>query len=132
MDANLRLYVVSKRISHYSVVIGGMLLFWLWEAQLINYFTFPLNKLPFNSLEEFLYLRSFSLDASTSRLTSCVWLKYSLFDASEQIEIPYAPQILLIQWRIKQEHLKILLCVLKSSFQMIFLWYLIIDSNYIS
>ena len=54
LDANLKLYVVSKRISHYSVVVGGMLLFWLWEAQLINYFTFPLNKLPFNNLDEFL------------------------------------------------------------------------------
>ena len=31
-----------------------MLLFWLWEAQLINYFTFPLNKLPFHDPEEFL------------------------------------------------------------------------------
>ena len=54
LDANLKLFVVSKRISHYSVVVGGMLLFWLWEAQLINYFTFPLNKLPFQNLEEFL------------------------------------------------------------------------------
>ena len=31
-----------------------MLLFWLWDAQLINYFTVPLQKLPFNNLEEFL------------------------------------------------------------------------------
>ena len=54
LDANLKLYVLSKRISHYSVVVGGMLLFWLWEAQLINYFTFPLNKLPFHDLDEFL------------------------------------------------------------------------------
>ena len=54
LDANLKIPVVSKRISHYSVVVGGMLLFWLWEAQLINYFTFPLNKLPFQNLEEFL------------------------------------------------------------------------------
>ena len=54
LDSNLKLHAASKRICYFSVVLGGMLVFWLWEAQLINYFTVTLQRLPFNDLEEFL------------------------------------------------------------------------------
>ena len=37
-----------------SVVFGGMLIFWLWGAQLKSYFAIPLKTLPFENLEEFL------------------------------------------------------------------------------
>ena len=54
LGSNIRTDTLSKRISFLSVMIGGMLLYWLWEAQLISYFSFPSKQLPFNNLEEFL------------------------------------------------------------------------------
>ena len=53
-NANVRSNVLSMRISHLSVVIGGMFLFWFWGAQLKSYLTSPLKTLPFQNLEEFL------------------------------------------------------------------------------
>ena len=54
LGSNIRLDTLSKRISYLSILVGGMLLYWLWEAQLISYFSFPSKRLPFNNLEEFL------------------------------------------------------------------------------
>ena len=54
LGSNIRTDTISKRISYLSVMVGGMLLYWLWEAQLISYFSFPSRRLPFNNLEEFL------------------------------------------------------------------------------
>ena len=54
LGANIRTDTLSKRISYLSVLACGMLLYWLWEAQLISYFSFPSKGLPFNNLEEFL------------------------------------------------------------------------------
>ena len=36
------------------MLFAGIILYWLWEAQLISYFSFPSKKLPFNNLAEFL------------------------------------------------------------------------------
>ena len=41
-------------ISCFSIMIFGMLFYWLWEAELISYFSVPVKKLPFNNLEEFI------------------------------------------------------------------------------
>ena len=43
-----------KRIAYSSILIAGMMLYWLWEAQLISYFSYPIKTLPYNNLEEFL------------------------------------------------------------------------------
>ena len=44
---------VRKRIVYFSIFFGGMMLFWLWEAMLISYFSFPIKSLPFKNLKEF-------------------------------------------------------------------------------
>ena len=54
LGADIRTDTLSKRISYLSVLVCGMLFFWLWEADLISYFSFPSKRLPFNNLEEFL------------------------------------------------------------------------------
>ena len=41
------------KISFFSVMVGGMILYWLWEAMLITYFSFPTMVLPFNNIKEF-------------------------------------------------------------------------------
>ena len=41
-----------KRLSFLSVVVAGMIIYWLWEAMLISYFSHPHIVLPFNSMEE--------------------------------------------------------------------------------
>ena len=41
---------IRRRISYLAIMIGGMLLYWLWEAQLITYFSFQPSSLPFTSL----------------------------------------------------------------------------------
>ena len=33
-------------------MVAGMLIYWLWEAMLISYFSLPNIALPFNSMEE--------------------------------------------------------------------------------
>ena len=43
-----------KRLTFLSILTGGMILYWYWEAMLITYFSVPTTVLPFNSLEEFL------------------------------------------------------------------------------
>ena len=45
---------IRKQITFLSVTIGSMLLYFLWEAMLISYFSTPLKFQSFNSLEEFL------------------------------------------------------------------------------
>ena len=45
---------VRKRIAFLSIVVGSMVLYYLWEAMLISYFQTPKFSIPFNSLEEFL------------------------------------------------------------------------------
>ena len=54
LGSNIRTDTFSKRICYLSVLLCGMLLYWLWEAELISYFAFPSKRLPFNNLEEFL------------------------------------------------------------------------------
>ena len=54
LDANLKVVGLSMKMSHLTVVLAGMMFYWLWEAQLISYFSFPLKTLPFKNLEEFL------------------------------------------------------------------------------
>ena len=54
LGSTIRTDTMSKRISYLSVLVCAMLLYWLWEAQLISYFSFPSKRLPFNNLEEFL------------------------------------------------------------------------------
>ena len=44
---------LRKRITFFSVLFGGMVTYYLWEAMLISYFSFPTKLLPFNTLEEF-------------------------------------------------------------------------------
>ena len=44
----------QRKIAYLSIMILGMICYWLWEAQLISYFSFPSKSLPFNNLEEFL------------------------------------------------------------------------------
>jgi hypothetical protein len=41
-----------KRLTFLSVTVAAMLMYWLWEAMLISYFSFPHIVLPFNSMEE--------------------------------------------------------------------------------
>ena len=45
---------IRKQITFLSVTTSSMLLFFLWEAMLISYFSTPLKFQSFNSLEEFL------------------------------------------------------------------------------
>ena len=52
-NANVRSNILSKKISHLSVVFGGMVIFWFWGSQLKSYFALPLKTLPFHNLEEF-------------------------------------------------------------------------------
>ena len=54
LGSNIRTDTLSKRIGYLSVLIAGVLLYWLWEAQLISYFSFPSKTLPFHNLEQFL------------------------------------------------------------------------------
>ena len=54
LGSNIGMDTSRKRISYLSIVLTGMVCYWLWEAQLISYFSFPLISLPFNNLEEFL------------------------------------------------------------------------------
>ena len=53
LGVNEKIDTIRKRIVYFSIFFGGMMLFWLWEAMLISYFSFPIKSLPFNSLEEF-------------------------------------------------------------------------------
>ena len=46
---NLRVRIVML-----TIMSCGMVFYWLWEAQLISYFSFPSKSLPFHNLEEFL------------------------------------------------------------------------------
>ena len=41
------------KTSFFTVMVGGMLIYWLWEAMLITYFAFPTTVLPFNNIKEF-------------------------------------------------------------------------------
>ena len=41
------------KTSFFTVMVGGMLIFWLWEAMLITYFAFPTTVLPFDNIKEF-------------------------------------------------------------------------------
>lgn len=54
LGSNIRTDTISKKIGYLSVLIAGVLLYWLWEAQLISYFSFPMKTLPFHNLEQFL------------------------------------------------------------------------------
>lgn len=54
LGSNVRVDSLHKRISFLSMLFAGLLLYWLWEAQLISYFSFPVKSLPFNNMEEFL------------------------------------------------------------------------------
>ena len=45
---------MSRRITFITVLTGSMMLYYLWEAMLISYFSTPKIDLPFNSLEELL------------------------------------------------------------------------------
>ena len=40
-----------KRICNLTIMMCGMLMYWLWEAQLINDFAFPSTGLPFLSIK---------------------------------------------------------------------------------
>ena len=53
LGVNEKIDTIRKRIVYFSIFFGGMMLFWLWEAMLISYFSFPIKSLPFNSLKEF-------------------------------------------------------------------------------
>ena len=54
LGANVNTDSLNKRISYLTILFAGILLYWLWEAQLISYFSFPSKSLPFNNLAEFL------------------------------------------------------------------------------
>ena len=45
---------LRKRITFFSVLFGGMVTYYLWEAMLISYFSSPKTSLPFDSLQGFL------------------------------------------------------------------------------
>merc|ERR1719242_2272549 len=45
---------LRKRIAFFSVLFGGMVTYYLWEAMLISYFSSPKTSLPFDSLQGFL------------------------------------------------------------------------------
>ena len=53
LGVNDNIDTIRKRIVYFSIFFGGMMLFWLWEAMLISYFSFPIKSLPFNSLKQF-------------------------------------------------------------------------------
>ena len=54
LGTNVRTDSLNKKISFLTILFAGIILYWLWEAQLISYFSFPSKKLPFNNLAEFL------------------------------------------------------------------------------
>ena len=54
MSSNLNTVRNSRRIGYATILLAGMLLYWLWEACLISYFAAPSRNLPFSNLEEFL------------------------------------------------------------------------------
>ena len=51
-----------KRLSFLSVMVAGMLIYWLWEAMLISYFSLPFIQLPFNSMDEFVTKSNFKVN----------------------------------------------------------------------
>ena len=54
LGGDMRNNTLRSRLSCISILIGGMLLWWMWEAMMISYFAIPSKVLPFNTLEEFL------------------------------------------------------------------------------
>ena len=42
-------------ISCLSIMIGALLFYKLWDAELISNFAMPAKKMPFNNLEEFIF-----------------------------------------------------------------------------
>ena len=43
-----------QRIGYMTIITSSMVLYWIWEAGLISYFSFPFIPLPFTTLEGFL------------------------------------------------------------------------------
>ena len=54
LGGNIAPQKISRRITFITVLAGSMLIYYLWEAMLISYFSTPKTVLPFNSLEELL------------------------------------------------------------------------------
>ena len=54
LGGDMRNNTLRSRLSCISILIGGMLLWWMWEAMMISYFAIPSKVFPFNTLEEFL------------------------------------------------------------------------------
>ena len=69
------------KISLFSVMVGGMLLFWLWEAMLITYFAFASKILPFNNIKEFVENTDLKVIAVESILLNRIFnsLLFSIF-----------------------------------------------------
>ena len=42
---------IRKRICNLTIMVCGMLIYWLWEADLISNFAFPSTALPFTTLK---------------------------------------------------------------------------------
>ena len=53
LGSDIKSKSLHKRIGYLCIFLSGMILYWLWEAMLISYFSFPTKLLPFNTLEEF-------------------------------------------------------------------------------
>ena len=43
-----------KRMTSILIMVAGMIIYWLWEANLISSFAIPAKTLPYNNMEEFL------------------------------------------------------------------------------
>ena len=53
LGLNLKADSFRRRLAQATLLIAGMMLHWHWEAELISYFAYPIKKLPYNNLEEF-------------------------------------------------------------------------------
>ena len=42
---------IRRRICNLTIIVSGMLIYWLWEADLITFFAFPSTALPFTTLK---------------------------------------------------------------------------------
>ena len=54
LGSDMRNDTLRARISCVTILVAGMLLWWLWEAMMISYFAVPSKAVPFNTIEEFL------------------------------------------------------------------------------
>ena len=62
-----------KRITFLTVVVFSMLIYYLWEAMLISYFSTPKTFQPFNSLEEFLSKSDKKVEQCPKRCTQAMF-----------------------------------------------------------